>query len=960
MRKKIAIHHPALWCGLALAGAQLTLGAATLTNRYNFNEASGTSAADSVGGQDGTLMNSAFFTGGGQAYLGSFGLNSTDPSGDYIRLPDNLVTGHTAITVETWYTPTHNSAAFADWNRIWDFWNPTAHFFCRSGNNTFGIGGDITTASGSQGIFGPTVPDSVESHVAWTSDPATGIAALYVNGVRVATVTGFTNTPAAVGATTNNWLGRAKYPDPYLQAYFNEFRIYGGALNPFEVVASFESGADTPSTDYGSVTNIELVLPSTLLLGNSQLAQVLGSASGLITPSVDITGLPGLAFESDDTGVLTVNAAGNVNAVALGSATITATYVLDGVTNTSSQLISVISVPATLKHRYSFTNDSSFTADDSVGGAHGTLMGSAIQSGGKATLDGLGGTYVDLPANMISSSTISNNAITFETWASFGVNPDWVNLFAFGNTVGNDGGNYLFFGPHSGVADYRVIVSSTMPGWNGGEQGAFAPGNLDNQTNVHVACVVNFGRDQAAIYVNGVRVAQNTAFARELANIVNNYSYLGRSTYPLDPYLVGEIDEFRIYDGALSAQQIAASAQTSGPNSTNLDPGSFVGISLVAPASLPAGWQSTGVSVIAEWQFATNVNLIGDLDLSLSSSDTNVATISAAGVVTALAPGTTTLSATYQGNTSMQLLTVVNPTATLKHRYSFNETEGSIVPDLVGGAHGTVSIGTNTLGVTNAAWTGTGLIINTNTTLGAQDTYVDLPDGIISALTNNASFEMWVTAYTPGSDYWIRVFDVGSLPGPPFPSAPNIYFSRGGRFDWSLGAMDAGAFPSSNAHVVVLYNDEQNQAKIYVNGNLAVTSAAGAVNLALNSITDTNVWLGRSLYSAPISTEFFDPYLQAEYDEFRIYSGLLTPDQIMGNFLTGPNPALPSLSFTVGGGNLNLLWPTNAVGFAPMMSPLLGTGASWSSVPGTPATSGTNYMLSIPMTNAAGYFRLQN
>jgi hypothetical protein len=151
-----------------------------------------------------------------------------------------------------------------------------------------------------------------------------------------------------------------------------------------------------------------------------------------------------------------------------------------------------------------------------------------------------------------------------------------------------------------------------------------------------------------------------------------------------------------------------------------------------------------------------------------------------------------------------------------------------------------------------------------------------------------------------------------------------------------------------------------NQAKVYINGNQAAMTAAGAVTLALGSINDTNNWLGRSLYTAPISSTYFDPYFNGSFDEFRIYSGLLTAQQITANFLSGPeSSSAPKLSFSFSGGTLNLSWPTNSTGYLPYASGTLGTGASWSAVSGVPSISGTNYLLAVPATNQARFFRLQ-
>ena len=42
----------------------------------------------------------------------------------------------------------------------------------------------------------------------------------------------------------NVWLGRSNWPDPSLNASFQEFRIYGGALPPEVLAASYAAGPD--------------------------------------------------------------------------------------------------------------------------------------------------------------------------------------------------------------------------------------------------------------------------------------------------------------------------------------------------------------------------------------------------------------------------------------------------------------------------------------------------------------------------------------------------------------------------------------------------------------------------------------------------------------------------------------------------------------------------------------------
>jgi hypothetical protein len=66
------------------------------------------------------------------------------------------------------------------------------------------------------------------------------------------------------------------------------------------------------------------------------------------------------------------------------------------------------------------------------------------------------------------------------------------------------------------------------------------------------------------IYTNGVLAAARNDLA-SLASVDTNYFFLGRSLFAGDAPLNGSIDEFRIYNGALSAVAIGASYRN-GPN----------------------------------------------------------------------------------------------------------------------------------------------------------------------------------------------------------------------------------------------------------------------------------------------------------------------------------------------------------------------------------------------------------
>src|SRR5208282_5349671 len=83
-------------------------------------------------------------------------------------------------------------------------------------------------------------------------------------------------------------------------------------------------------------------------------------------------------------------------------------------------------------------------------------------------------------------------------------------------------------------------------------------------TNFHVTAVFNPPAGYLAFYTNGVLAAVNNAVTVPLSSVNDVYSYIGRSLYSVDPYPDFTLDEFRIYNGALSANEIAAT-QALGP-----------------------------------------------------------------------------------------------------------------------------------------------------------------------------------------------------------------------------------------------------------------------------------------------------------------------------------------------------------------------------------------------------------
>jgi O-Glycosyl hydrolase len=200
-----------------IAGANTNTGAIwsfatgrapALAHRYGFSETSGSTVADSIGGPvwTGTLPNGVTFS-GGQLTLAS-------ASQQYVSLPSAIVSTLSNCTFETWV----RLNASANWNRIFDFGsNTTTNMFLtpQNGSNSrlrFAI---TTSGAGGEQRIDSTSALSVGSmyHIAITLEGNTGI--LYLNGVPVGTNNAITLKPSSLGNTSNNYLGKSQYADPY-------------------------------------------------------------------------------------------------------------------------------------------------------------------------------------------------------------------------------------------------------------------------------------------------------------------------------------------------------------------------------------------------------------------------------------------------------------------------------------------------------------------------------------------------------------------------------------------------------------------------------------------------------------------------------------------------------------------------------------------------------------------------
>jgi hypothetical protein len=277
---------------------------------------------------------------------------------------------------------------------------------------------------------------------------------------------------------------------------------------------------------------------------------------------------------------------------------------------------------------------------------------------------------------------------------------------------------------------------------------------------------------------------------------------------------------------------------------------------------------------------------------------------------------------------------------TFRNRYSFTNAagpapDGTAVIDSVGGMNGVVRVLTGGMPGVDGTWTATpaemggpGLLLPGGSH-AAGGAYVDLPNGMISSITGNASFEAWYTiTVNDATTDWARIWDFGdsgdgtmetTLAGvmPPG-TAGDTFFYAPKQANTNSGAQRV-AIENSNAqgpvmgdngggqisfdpivasptgslqHVLVSYIDDFDGGgpnttagfRVYRNGVFIGQSvdAPGGTELSLDRLNDINNWLGKSNYNG-------DDQFGGILHEFRIWNGAMDESDSGTNFILGPD-----------------------------------------------------------------------
>ena len=638
----------------------------------------------------------------------------------------------------------------------------------------------------------------------------------------------------------------------------------------------------------------------------------------------------------------------------------------------------MIAVPAfsplqgQLIHRYSFDDPAGDASGgaivDSVGDAHGVVLGAGALFTGTG-LDLPGGSsetaaYGDLPNGLVSSQT----AVTIEGWVTVSSNAgNWGRIFDFGSTEpggaggevtgpGNTNGggtaglDYFFLSAARGANynDQRVEVRAEDPAGGGIYSFDSSVPTVFGE-RIHFAVTwkdTGVGTSEINYWRNGVQLTTNGVVNSNLADLNDVNTWLGRSTWLADSNLDATFDEFRIYEEALTSDQIRLSRNT-GPDVVvdfNDDPDAdqlptayenlYVFLDPNDPNDAGLDEDDDGLTNLQEFQAGTAPDDDDSDDDGLTDgSEVNehltnpfIADTDSDGLSDGVEVNSTNTlpldpDTDDDGlNDGPEIAAGLNPLSeeatspNLLHRYEFNIGSGAAeagvaVTDSIGAADGVI-VGSG------GVWTGTALSLPGGDGVAADAAYVDLPNGLISGL-DHLTFEAWYTVKTVNN--WGRVWDFGSsavgevFSGGTAASEGLDYFifapNRGTDLNtqrFSVKNNDAlapgggtgtvsGVEEAVDANLLSLVDQEYHVIGVWTSDGRGggqtvfyrdgVREGSRTTSFTPRSLNDINNWLGRSNFTG-------DGYLNGELNEFRIYEGAMNDLAAADSFAAGPDAAL--------------------------------------------------------------------
>ena len=256
--------------------------------------------------------------------------------------------------------------------------------------------------------------------------------------------------------------------------------------------------------------------------------------------------------------------------------------------------------------------------DSSGFGYDGTAGGSITYSSGQANqaldLDGISD-FITLPSGGLANI----GDMTVAAWIYWDGGADsGQRIFDFGSSASQ----YLFLTPRSNTNELQFTIR------NGNKSMAIEAPELPAGQWSHVA--VTLDGDIGTLYVNGAPAASNPSMTIDPFDFQPVNNYIGTSQSTSDSFFDGQIDDFRIYNYALSGDEITRLSLSFTSNLINnldgLELASYNGQSLADYVDIPFGGLTYSIQSGPDWLTVDSDGTLSGMPKALDEGE-NVFTV---------------------------------------------------------------------------------------------------------------------------------------------------------------------------------------------------------------------------------------------------------------------------------------------------------------------------------------------
>lgn len=507
-----------------------------------------------------------------------------------------------------------------------------------------------------------------------------------------------------------------------------------------------------------------------------------------------------------------------------------------------------------------------------------TLQGASsfVDHDGRGAVDLAGGSgdYVEVN-NALGAALGSLTEFTIATWVYVDDNRKWARIFDFGS----GSSYYMFMCPVAYTGNLRYAIKN-----GDSEQKLTADVSLEEGEWSHVA--VTHSSSGTSLYLNGMLVANSSEISNTPSSLgVSRFTqnYLGKSQFSSDPYLDGKLSDFRIYNKALTDEDIKSISGLSHLiyeyNALDFGDLSNVNSDLDLPLtgqlypSVSIEWSSSVKTVISDAGVVDNtITHFYDEEVLL------VATLSV-------------------GDNAMKKEFIATvPAVDSKYlggdllvKYDFTSSNDSLVYDVTDNElHGTlnsgakvITMGTPVTGIYNVL------------SLGKSKGYLNLDERVGRVFTHEANFS--VSTYYRVDDTYTYITKPGNRLWM-FSNTDNILMNKIGYTALDLQNVglevshgykteETGCQKVVSNHTTplngwhhIVYNQQGNKSEIYIDGMLLVDAV---LKQSVSEALRMNGDLGPTFNAIGKSNYFSDKHLKYTlvYD-FRIYNRTLSASEI--------------------------------------------------------------------------------